>query len=237
MAEPAKVAIVTGASQGIGAGIVGGLRRLGYLVVANSRSIEQGTDEGVIAVPGSIGDRAIAERVVGTAIERFGRIDSLINNAGIYIGKPFTDYTWQDFSAVVNVNVAGFFHATQLVLPHMLRQKRGHIVQITTSLVEQPIAGFPSGLAALSKGGLDAVTRELAIEYAKSGIRVNAVSPGMIKTPIFPVEAYDSLHGMHPIGRMGEVEEIVEAVMYLEGAAFVTGETLNVDGGQRAGRW
>lgn len=237
MSNEQKVAIVTGASQGIGAGIVKGYRDNGYLVVANSRNIEPSSDEGIITVPGNIGDRKVAENIVGTAIERFGRIDTLINNAGIFIGKPFTEYTADDLRNVLEVNVAGFFHITQLALAEMLRQQRGHIVQITTALVDQPIAGAPSGLAGLTKGGLDAVTRGLAIEYAKSGIRVNAVAPGIIKTPMHPTETHDFLNGLHPIGRMGEVQEIVDAVLYLERAGFVTGETINVDGGQHAGRW
>ena len=237
MSNEQKVAIVTGASQGIGAGIVKGYRDNGYLVVANSRNIEPSSDEGIITVPGNIGDRKVAENIVGTAIERFGRIDTLINNAGIFIGKPFTEYTADDLRNVLDVNVAGFFHITQLALAEMLRQQRGHIVQITTALVDQPIAGAPSGLAGLTKGGLDAVTRGLAIEYAKSGIRVNAVAPGIIKTPMHPTETHDFLNGLHPIGRMGEVQEIVDAVLYLERAGFVTGETINVDGGQHAGRW
>ncbi len=237
MSNEQKVAIVTGASQGIGAGIVKGYRDNGYLVVANSRNIEPSSDEGIITVPGNIGDRKVAENIVGTAIERFGRIDTLINNAGIFIGKPFTEYTADDLRNVLDVNVAGFFHITQLALAEMLRQQRGHIVQITTALVDQPIAGAPSGLAGLTKGGLDAVTRGLAIEYAKSGIRVNAVAPGIIKTPMHPAETHDFLNGLHPIGRMGEVQEIVDAVLYLERAGFVTGETINVDGGQHAGRW
>ncbi|MCC8394292.1 SDR family oxidoreductase [Paraburkholderia sp. MMS20-SJTR3] len=237
MTSQQKVAIVTGASQGIGAGIVKGYRDNGYVVVANSRSIQASDDSGVIAVPGHIGDREVAQRVVETARERFGRIDTLVNNAGIFIGKPFTDYTLDDFRSVIDVNLAGFFHVTQLVLPHMLAQRRGHIVQITTALVDQPIAGAPSGLAGLTKGGLDAVTRSLAIEYARSGIRVNAVAPGIIKTPMHQPQTHEFLAGLHPLGRMGEVHEIVDAVLYLERAGFVTGETLSVDGGQHAGRW
>lgn len=232
-----RVAIVTGASQGIGAGIVAGFRAQGYAVVANSRSIVGGADEGVVAVPGDIAERDTAERVVRTAVERFGRVDTLVNNAGIFIGKPFTDYTVEDLRRIVDVNLFGFFHVTQLALAEMLAAGRGHVVQITTTLVEQPLLGVPSGLAALTKGGLSAVTRNLAIEYAGRGIRVNAVAPGVIKTPMNPPEVHDFAAGLHPMGRMGEVDEIVEAVLYLERAGFTTGETINVDGGQHAGRW
>lgn len=231
-----KVAIVTGASQGIGAGLVQGFREIGYRVVATSRGIKPASDEGVATVAGDIGDRAIAQRVVATALDRFGRIDTLVNNAGIFIGKPFTDYTADDFQAVLNVNVAGFFHVTQLAIAHMLKQGGGHVVQVTTSLVGQPLSAVPSALATLSKGGLDAVTRGLATEYAGRGIRVNAVAPGLIKTPMHAGAPEAALGSLHPLGRMGEVREIVDAVLYLEGAGFVTGETLHVDGGQHAGR-
>ncbi len=231
-----KVAIVTGASQGIGAALVAAYRAQGYAVVANSRHIQQGDDADVVAVPGHIGDRLVAQRVVQTALDRFGRIDTLINNAGVFIAKPFTDYTPQDFQDAFAVNVAGFFHVTQLALPQMLRQKRGHVVTITTTLVDQPIAAVPTGLAGLTKGGLDAVTRSLAIEYAKTGVRVNAVRPGVIKTPMHAPETHDFLAALHPMGRMGEISDIVDAVLYLERAGFVTGELLNVDGGQHAGR-
>jgi NAD(P)-dependent dehydrogenase (short-subunit alcohol dehydrogenase family) len=231
-----KVAIVTGASQGIGAGVVEAYRGLGYAVVANSRTIERGDDPNVIAVSGDIGERAVAEEVVRTATERFGRIDTLINNAGIFIGKPFTDYTVKDFERALHVNVAGFFHVTQLAVTQMLEQRSGHIVQITTTLVDQPIAGAPSGLAGLTKGGLAAVTRGLAIEYADRGLRVNAVAPGIIRTPMHAPETLGALGKLHPMGRMGEIDDVVKAIVYLEQAPFVTGEILNVDGGQHAGR-
>ncbi|ANN77594.1 SDR family NAD(P)-dependent oxidoreductase [Bordetella flabilis] len=237
MRNQPKVAIVTGASQGLGAGIVQGFRDNGYVVVANSRNIAPGADAGIVAVPGDIGDRDVARQVVAAAIERYGRIDTLINNAGVYIGKPFPDYTAEDFEQVMHVNVAGFFHITQFALAQMLKQNHGHIVQITTALVNQAIAGMPSGLATLTKGGLDSVTRGLAIEYAQSGIRVNAVAPGIIKTPMHKEETHAVLDTLHPMGRMGEIADIVDAVLYLERASFVTGETLNVDGGQHAGRW
>ncbi|WP_336490354.1 SDR family NAD(P)-dependent oxidoreductase [Methylobacterium nigriterrae] len=237
MSTDRKVAIVTGASQGIGAGIVQAYRGLGYAVVANSRAIEGGQDPEVVTVAGDIGERAVAEQVVRTAVDRFGRIDTLVNNAGIFIGKPFTDYTVEDFERALHVNVAGFFHVTQLVVPRMLAQGGGHIVQITTTLVDQPIAGAPSGLAGLTKGGLAAVTRGLAIEYADRGIRVNAVAPGIIRTPMHAEDALAALAKLHPMGRLGEVDDVVEAILYLERAPFVTGEILNVDGGQHAGRW
>lgn len=232
-----KVAIVTGASQGIGAGVVAAYRKHGFAVVATSRNIQPSSDQDVLAVAGDIRERAVAARVVAAALERFGRIDTLINNAGIFIGKPFTEYTEDDFRNMVEVNLAGFFHITQLTLPHMLAQRSGHIVQITTTLVHQAIAGADAGLAMLTKGGLDAVTRGLAIEYAKTGVRVNNVAPGIIKTPMHPEATHAALAGMHPMGRMGEVSEIADAILYLENAAFVTGQTINVDGGQHAGRW
>lgn len=232
-----KVVIVTGASQGIGAGVVAAYRRHGYAVVATSRNIKAWTDDAVLAVPGDIRERAVAQRVVDAALERFGRIDTLVNNAGIYIGKPFAEYTIEDFRNIVDLNLGGFFHMTQLTLPHMLRQRSGHIVQVTTTLVHQAIAGLPSGLTMLTKGGLDAVTRGLAIELAQTGVRVNAVAPGIIDTPMHAPDMREALAALHPVGRMGEVSDIAEAIMYLEKAAFVTGETINVDGGQHAGRW
>ncbi|HEU4827116.1 MAG TPA: SDR family oxidoreductase [Dongiaceae bacterium] len=231
-----KVALITGASQGIGAGLVQGFRDRGYRVVANSRSIKAGEAADLVTVPGDIADPAVAKRVVNTAIEKFGRIDTLVNNAGIFISKPFIEYTPEDFANVMSVNVAGFFHVSQQAAARMLSQRSGHIVNITTSLVDQPVAGVPAALASLTKGGLDAVTRGLAIEYADKGIRVNAVSPGIIKTPMHPKETHDFLANLHPMKRMGEVREIVDAVLYLDNAAFVTGETLHVDGGQHAGR-
>lgn len=232
-----KVAIITGASQGIGAGIVQAYREQGYAVVANSRNIKAGSDDGIIAIPGNIGDRAVARQVVAAAVERYGRVDTLINNAGIFISKPFTEYTPEDFDNMIGVNLGGFFHVTQFALAQMLKQERGHIVQITTTLVEQPLANVPAGLASLTKGGLAAATRGLAIEYAKQGIRVNAVAPGIIKTPMHAPETHAFLDGLHPVGRMGDIQDIVDAVLYLERAGFVTGETINVDGGQHAGRW
>ena len=240
MKSEQKVAIITGASQGIGADLVEGFRRIGYCVIANSRSIKQsevGDDSGVVAVDGDIALPETASRLVDAAMERFGRIDTLVNNAGIFLSKPFVDYAEADFATLVAVNLAGFFHLTQKVMTQMLRAGSGHIVNITATLAEQPMAGVPAALTALTKGGLNAATRSLAIEYAGRGIRVNAVSPGVIKTPMHLPEAYTMLSALQPIGRMGETREIVEAVLYLEGAAFVTGEILHVDGGAHAGRW
>jgi len=235
-AEP-KVVVITGASQGIGAGLVEGFLGRGYRVVANSRKIEPSVSPDVLSIAGDVADPETAGRIIGAAIDRFGRIDPLVNNAGVFLSKPFVDYSEADFQMVVGVNLAGFFHLSQRAAAAMLPQRSGHIVNITTSLVDQPMAAVPAALAALTKGGLDAVTRSLAIEYAGRGIRVNAVSPGIIKTPMHPVEAHAFLATLHPMGRMGAVAEIVEAVLYLDTASFVTGETLHVDGGAHAGHW
>jgi NAD(P)-dependent dehydrogenase (short-subunit alcohol dehydrogenase family) len=232
-----KVAVITGASQGIGAGLVRGFLERGYRVVANSRSIKPDASADTLAIAGDITDPAIADRVIGAAVEKFGRVDTLVNNAGVFVARPFTEYTEADFAHVLSVNLAGFFHVTQRAIRQMLAQGGGHVVNITTTLVGQPVKGVPSALASLTKGGLDAVTRSLAIEYADKGIRVNAVAPGVIKTPMHKPETHAFLAGLHPLGRMGEVREIVEAILYLESAAFVTGETLHVDGGAHAGHW
>ena len=186
-------------------------------------------------VPGDIADRKTAERVISEGLARFGRIDTLINNAGVFIAKPFTQYTEADYASVLGVNVAGFFHITQLAIAEMEKRKGGHVVQITTSLIEHANSNVPSVLASLTKGGLSAATKSLAIEYAKRGIRVNAIAPGIIKTPMHAVETHEQLAKMHPVGRMGEISDIVDAILYLESAGFVTGETIHVDGGQSAG--
>ena len=230
-----KVAIVTGASQGIGAGVVAGYRQKGYSVIATSRSIDESHDEHVITVRGDIACPDTAERVVDEALRRFGRIDTLINNAGIYIGKPFTEYTVEDFQTVVAVNLAGFFHMTTRAIGHMADGGRGHIVNVSTTLVEHANAAVPAALATLTKGGLAAVTRSLAIEYASRNVRVNAVSLGVIKTPMYDEDAYAAIAALHPIGRAGDVADVVRGLMYLESATFVTGETLHIDGGQSAG--
>ncbi|MFG3019268.1 SDR family NAD(P)-dependent oxidoreductase [Streptomyces sp. NPDC048254] len=234
-AENQKVAIVTGASQGIGAALVEGYRKLGHAVVATSRTIAPVDDADVLTVQGDIADPATAERVVAAAVERFGRIDTVVNNAGVFVAKPFTDYTAADYAAVTGINMDGFFHLTQRALPHLLAQGGGHIVSVTTSLVDNADARVPSVLASLTKGGLQSATKSLAIEYATRGIRVNAVSPGTIKTPMHPDETHEYLAALHPVGRMGEVSDIVNAVLFLETAPFVTGEILHVDGGMSAG--
>jgi len=231
-----KVAVITGASQGIGAALVKAYRNRNYRVVATARSVKPWSDADVLVVPGDIADRKTAERTISEGMVRFGQIDTLVNNAGIFIAKPFTQYTEADYAAMLGVNLTGFFNITQLAIAEMEKQGSGHVVQITTSLVDNAIAGVPSVLASLTKGGLNAATKSLAIEYAKRGIRVNAVSPGVIKKPMHPSENHDRLGGMHPLGRMGEISDIVQAVMFLETAPFVTGETLHVDGGQNAGR-
>jgi NAD(P)-dependent dehydrogenase (short-subunit alcohol dehydrogenase family) len=233
--KPQKVAIVTGASRGIGAGIAAAFNRLGYAVVATSRSIEPSREHDVLTVNGDIADPDTAERIVEQALDRFGRVDTLINNAGIFIGKPFTDHTPQDLDAITAVNLAGFFHVTQRAIRQMVRQGGGHVVNVTTSLVDHARSGTPSALASLTKGGLAAVTRSLAIEYAGRGVRVNAVSLGVIKTPMHDPSQHDAIAADHPLGRAGEIDDVADGVLYLERATFVTGETLHIDGGQAAG--
>jgi NAD(P)-dependent dehydrogenase (short-subunit alcohol dehydrogenase family) len=230
-----KVALITGASQGIGAGLVGAYRKLGYAVIATSRTIAPSDDPGILTVRGDIADPATAERVIAAGVERFGRIDTLVNNAGIFVAKPFTDYTQDDYAAMTGVNLTGFFRITQLAIGHMLTHGGGHIVNITTSLVDNADSRVPSVLASLTKGGLQSATKSLAIEYATRGIRVNAIAPGTIKTPMHPKEAHEALAALHPVRRMGEPGDIVDAVIYLESAPFVTGEILHVDGGMSAG--
>jgi NAD(P)-dependent dehydrogenase (short-subunit alcohol dehydrogenase family) len=235
MGAEQKVAIVTGASQGIGAELVKAFRDRNYRVVANSRSIKPSNDPDVLAVAGDVSKPETARQVVEEGLRRFGRIDTLVNNAGIFIAKPFTDYTEIDLVNALAVNLAGFFHITQAAIAKMARQGSGHVVNITTSLVDHANSKIPSALASLTKGGLNSVTKGLAIEYAARGVRVNAVSPGIIKTPMHPAETHAALAKFHPLGRMGEIRDIVEAVLFLESAGFVTGEILHVDGGQNAG--
>ena len=230
-----KVAIITGAGRGIGAALVNAYRARSYRIVANSLSIVPSQADDIVAVRGDIGVRDTAARVVGEAISRFGRIDTLINNAGVFIAKPFSQYTDADYHAMLAVNLGGFFHVTQLAIAEMEKRGSGHIVQITTSLVDHAMSAVPSVLASLTKGGLAAATRSLAIEYARRGIRVNAVAPGVIKTPMHSGDPHAELDALHPIGRMGEISDIVGAIEFLESASFVTGETIHVDGGQAAG--
>ena len=235
MGKEQKVVIITGASQGFGAGLVRAYRDRNYRVVANSRSIKPSTDPDVLTVAGDVSDPATAKQIVSQALERFGRIDTLVNNAGIFIAKPFTDYSEEDYASILAVNLGSFFRLTKLVAAEMLKQGSGHIVQVTTSLVDHANSNVPSVLASLTKGGLNAATKSLAIEYAKKGIRVNAVAPGVMRTPMHAPETHEFLAALHPIGRMGEIQDIVDAILFLEDAAFVTGEILHVDGGQSAG--
>ncbi|SAL87905.1 short-chain dehydrogenase/reductase SDR [Caballeronia choica] len=236
MSTSQKVVVVTGASQGIGAEVVKSFRKLDYRIVATARSIKPSDDPNILTVAGDIGDPATAQRVISEGVARFGRIDTLVNNAGIYIGKPFTQHTAEDYAAVVNVNIAGFFYITQLAIAEMERHSSGHVVSVTSSAVDAAISGVFSVLAALTKGGLNAATKSLAIEYARKGIRVNAVAPGIIKTPMHAPETHEALGAFHPLGRMGEMSDIADAILFLDSAPFITGEILHVDGGQSAGR-
>jgi NAD(P)-dependent dehydrogenase (short-subunit alcohol dehydrogenase family) len=231
-----RVAVITGASQGIGAALVQAYRKHGWAVVANSRTIPASDDTGVLAVSGDIADPATARNVIDTAVREFGRVDTLVNNAGIFVAKPFTDYTAEEYQALIGVNLTGFFATTQSAIAQMLRQGGGgHVVQVTTSLVDHANSQVPSVLASLTKGGLQSATKSLAIEFAKRGVRVNAVAPGIIQTPLHAPETFEGLARMHPLGRMGVISDIVDGVLYLENAPFVTGEILHIDGGQSAG--
>jgi len=236
MAGKQKVVIITGASQGIGAALVPAYRKLGYAVVANSRSITPSQDPEVLAVSGDVAVPGVGARIVTEALARFGRVDSLVNNAGVFVAKPFTDYTDGDYDAVTGVNLRGFFEVTRAAVAAMLDGgEGGHIVNVSTSLVDHALAQVPAALASLTKGGLTAVTKALAIEYADHGIRANTVALGVIRTPMHAPETHDFLAALHPLGRMGEIDDVVDAVLYLETAGFVTGESLHVDGGQSAG--
>lgn len=231
-----KVVVITGASQGIGAQLVKTYRDNGFRVVANARNIAPSQDKHVLSVSGDIGHPATADKIVQSAIEAFGRIDSLVNNAGIFIAKPFTQYSIDDYDAVTATNARGFFLMTQRVIQQMVKQGRGgHIASITTTLVDHALAGVPCMLASLTKGGINAATKSLAVEYAGVGIRVNAVAPGMIVTPMHAPESHAGLAQLHPLARMGEMRDVAEAVMFLEKAPFITGEIVHVDGGMSAG--
>jgi len=233
-----KVVIVTGGSQGIGAGVVEGYRQRGWAVVANSRDIKPSKDPNVLTVEGDVSRQDAADQIIGQALDRFGRVDTLVNNAGVFIAKPFTDYTAADYALVTGVNLAGFFWLTQRAIGQMLRQRSGHVVTISASIAEHADSVEPTALTALTKGGLAAVTRSLAVEYGSRGIRVNAVAPGIIQTPVHPAEAYTpgALAGkLPPLGHVGQVSDVVDGILYLESAPYVTGEVLHIDGGRTAG--
>jgi NAD(P)-dependent dehydrogenase (short-subunit alcohol dehydrogenase family) len=228
-----KVAIITGASRGVGAGLVTGYRGRGWAVVASARRIKPSEDPDVIAVEGDIAEPATADRIIGTALDRFGRIDTLVNNAGVYISKPFTDYAPADYATVVGVNLTGFFWLTQRAVAEMLTRYGGHVVNVSATLAEVANSSTPAVLSALTKGGVAAATRSLAIEYAAYGIRVNAVSSGIIATP---ADSYEHLAGrLPPLGRPGQVSDVVDGVLFLESSPYITGEILHIDGGQIAG--
>ena len=231
-----KVAVITGASEGIGAGLVAGYRGRGWAVVASARTIKPSEDPEVLAVEGDIADPATAGRVIGAGLDRFGRLDTLVNNAGVFISKPFTDYTEADYATAVAVDLTGFFWVTQRAIAEMARRYGGQVVNVSATLAEVTNSGTPAVLAALTKGGLAAATRSLAVEYAALGIRVNAVSPGIIQTPAHPPESYEHLGDrLPPLGRAGQISDVVNAILFLESSPYITGEILHIDGGQIAG--
>jgi NAD(P)-dependent dehydrogenase (short-subunit alcohol dehydrogenase family) len=236
-----KTAVVTGASSGIGLQITRTLLERGYAVVATSRSATRSgrlePSAKLAVVDGDVGDAATAARALTEARSRFGGVDLLVNNAGVFLAKPFTDYTVEDATRLIATNLAGFFHMTQHALREMARAGAGHVVSISASLATQPVAGVPSALPILIKGGIEAATRSLAIEYAGRGIRVNVVAPGIIDTPMHAQENHAFLSGLSPAGRIGTPAEIAAAVVYLDGATFISGEVLHVDGGAHAGKW
>ncbi|HEY2535163.1 MAG TPA: SDR family oxidoreductase [Xanthobacteraceae bacterium] len=235
MSKAQAVVVITGASRGIGAALVEAFRYRNYRVVATSRSIKSCRDEDLVTVKGDIADPNTANLVFKDALDCFGRVDTLVNNAGIFIAKPFTSYSNDDYTSYIATNVTGFFHMTQRAMELMSQVGCGHVLTVTSSLVDQPMSSVPGTLTSLTKGALNAATKSLAIEYAKNGVRVNAVSAGIIKTPMHPLENHPFFASLHPMGRMGEISEIVDAILYLESAKFITGEILHVDGGQSAG--
>jgi NAD(P)-dependent dehydrogenase (short-subunit alcohol dehydrogenase family) len=234
-----KTAIVTGAQQGIGKGLVEGFLQRGYGVVATSlrtsESLRPTPD--LLVLDGDIRDRETAEKSVEAALSYFGTVDVLVNNAGIYITKPFTDFTTDDFNALVSVNLLGFLHMTQLVVRQMLKQQSGCVITVSAALADNPIAGVNGSVSMMTKGGLNTITRHLAIEYAKQGIRFNAVAPGVVDTPLHRENSQQHLHTLQPMGSIAETGDIVDAVLYLCGARQVTGEVLHVDGGAHSGCW
>jgi NAD(P)-dependent dehydrogenase (short-subunit alcohol dehydrogenase family) len=236
-----QTALITGASSGIGLGLTKGFLAEGFNVVANARRVTSaGTlipSDDLLLVDGDVGDSSTANNLINSAEQRFGRVDVLINNAGIFVPKPFVEYTSEDFQRVVATNLAGFFYISQEAVRHMQQNGGGQIITITTTLAQQPVAGVTAGLTSLTKGGLNSITRGLAIEYAAEGIRVNAIAPGIVDTPMHKPENHESLKHLHPIPRLATVQEIVDAALFLVRASFVTGEVLYVDGGAHAGKW
>jgi NAD(P)-dependent dehydrogenase (short-subunit alcohol dehydrogenase family) len=234
-----RTAIVTGASGGIGKGLVEAFLKEGHNVVGTSLDTSQSltASPSLVLVDGDIGKQETAAKAVEAAIKRFGTVDVLVNNAGIYYTKPFTDFTTEDFNALVSTNLLGFIYITQLTVKQMLKQKSGCVVTISGSLADHPIAGVNASVSMITKGGLNTVTRQLAIEYAKEGIRFNAVAPGVVDTPLHKNDPKDALKTLQPMGKVAEVKDVVDAVLYLAQAGDVTGEVLHVDGGAHAGRW
>ena len=234
-----KTAIVTGAHQGIGAGLVEAFLKKEYNVVGTSLRVTESltASPSLVLLDGDIGKPETAAKVIEAAIEHFGTIDVLVNNAGIFRTKPFTDFTTEDFNALVSTNLLGFFYMTQLTVKQMLKQKSGSVVSITASLADQPVASVNASVSMITKGGLNTVTRHLAIEYAKQGIRFNAVAPGVVDSPLHKDDPKDSLKASQPMGEIVEIKDIVDAVLYLAEAGQITGEVLHVDGGAHAGRW
>jgi NAD(P)-dependent dehydrogenase (short-subunit alcohol dehydrogenase family) len=234
-ANDQKIAVITGASHGIGAGIVDGYRQLGWGVVANALTIKPSGDPDLVTVDGDISEPGTTDRIIDAALSRFGRVDTLINDAGLYKSKPFTEYTADDYASVVGVNLTGFFLVTRRAIAEMLNRGPGHVVSISTTLAEYADSSRPALLAALTKGGLVSATKSLAVEYASRGIRVNALSLGVIRTPMNSAQSYDGLARLHPLGRVGEIDDVVRGILFLESSPFITGEILHIDGGQSAG--
>jgi NAD(P)-dependent dehydrogenase (short-subunit alcohol dehydrogenase family) len=230
-----RVAVITGGSQGIGAGLVAAYRERGWAVVANALTIKPSDEPDLLTVEGDVSDRAVTDRIIDEALERFGHVDTLVNDAGVFMSKPFTDYTAADYALLTGVNLAGFFWLTQRAVTEMLKRSGGHVVNISAAIAEYPLSSVPSVLAAMTKGGLAAATRSLAVEYASRGIRVNAVSPGIIQTPMHPPESYENSPEIGPLGRVGQISDVIGGILFLEDSPYITGEILHIDGGRSAG--